>query len=75
MKRYNILLNITMMALREHTFKYEVTQADVDRMKSPEGDSSSSITKNSVTTAWKEANNFIVVFEVCINCNKNIPVI
>ena len=49
----------------ERTYlKYEVTQADVDRMKSPEGDYSSSITKNSVTTAWKEQNNFIVVPEL-----------
>ena len=43
--------------------KYEVTQTDVDRIKSPSGDTSSTVTKNSVSTTWKEANNFIVVPE------------
>ena len=58
----------------ERTYlKYEVTQADVDRMKSPEGDSSSSITKNSVTTAWKEANNFIVVPEAVLAVTRIFP--
>ena len=34
----------------ERTYlKYEVTQADVDRIKSPSGDTASSVTKNSVT--------------------------
>ena len=58
----------------ERTYlKYEVTQADVDRMKSPDGDSSSSITKNSVTTAWKEANNFIVVPEAVLAVTRIFP--
>ena len=36
----------------ERTYlKYKVTQADVDRMKSPSGDTASSITKNSVTNS------------------------
>ena len=52
-----------MMVLKEHITKYEVTQADVDRIKSvTSGDTASSVTKNSVTTAWTEQNNFIVVF-------------
>ena len=35
----------------ERTYlKYKVTQADVDRIKSPSGDTASSITKNSVTS-------------------------
>ena len=38
--------------------KYEVTQADVTRMTT---DSSESITQDSVTTAWKQAANFLVV--------------
>ena len=38
--------------------KYEVTQADVTRMTT---DSSESITQDSVTTAWKQGANFLVV--------------
>ena len=38
-------------------------------------DTASSVTKNSVTTAWSEQNNFIVVFGSCIICNKNIIII
>ena len=35
----------------ERTYlKYQVTQADVDRIKSPSGDTASSVTKNSVTS-------------------------
>ena len=35
----------------ERTYlKYKVTQADVDRIKSPSGDTASSVTKNSVTS-------------------------
>ena len=40
--------------------KYQYTQADKDRMTA---DSTESVTKNSVTTDWKEGNNFIVVPE------------
>ena len=43
--------------------KYQVTQADVDRIKSPESDTSISATKNGVTTTFKEANNYIIVPE------------
>ena len=58
----------------ERTYlKYKVTQADVDRMKSPDGDSSSSITKNSVTTAWTEQNNFIVVPEAVLAVTRIFP--
>ena len=38
--------------------KYEVTQADVTRMTT---DSTESITEDSVTTTWKQGNNFLVV--------------
>ena len=38
--------------------KYEVTQADVTRMTT---DSSESITEDSITTTWKQGNNFLVV--------------
>ena len=38
--------------------KYEVTQADVTRMTT---DSSESITEDSVTTTWKQGENFLVV--------------
>ena len=58
----------------ERTYlKYKVTQADVDRMKSPDGDTASSITKNSVTTAWTEANNFIVVPEAVLAVTRIFP--
>ena len=38
--------------------KYQVTQADIDRMTT---DTSESVTDNSITTTWKRADNFIVV--------------
>ena len=38
--------------------KYQVTQADIDRMTT---DASESVTDNSVTTSYKRADNFIVV--------------
>ena len=58
----------------ERTYlKYQVTQADVDRIKSPDGDTSSSITKNSVTTAWTEQNNFIVVPEAVLAVTRIFP--
>mgnify|MGYP001012613248 FL=1 len=44
--------------------KYQYTDADKARMTT---DSSESITKNSVTTTWKEGNNFIVVPESVIS--------
>ena len=58
----------------ERTYlKYEVTQADVDRIKSPSGDTASSVTKNSVTTAWSEQNNFIVVPEAVLAVTRIFP--
>ena len=50
--------------------KYQYTQADKDRMTA---DSSESITKNSVTTTWKEGNNFIVVPESVISVINIFP--
>ena len=43
--------------------KYEVTEADKNRIISPDGDTTTTATKNSVTTTWSEANNYIVVPE------------
>ena len=58
----------------ERTYlKYKVTQADVDRIKSPSGDTASSVTKNSVTTAWSEQNNFIVVPEAVLAVKRIFP--
>ena len=58
----------------ERTYlKYQVTQADVDRIKSPTGDTASSVTKNSVTTAWSEQNNFIVVPEAVLAVTRIFP--
>ena len=50
--------------------KYQYTQADKDRMTA---DSSESITKNSVTTTWKEGNNFLVVPESVISVINIFP--
>ena len=50
--------------------KYQYTQADKDRMTA---DSSESITKNSVTTSWKEGNNFLVVPESVISVINIFP--
>ena len=58
----------------ERTYlKYKVTQADVDRIISPDGDTASSITKNSVTTAWTEQNNFILVPEAVLAVTRIFP--
>ena len=58
----------------ERTYlKYKVTQADGDRIKSPSGDTASSVTKNSVTTAWSEQNNFIVVPEAVLAVTRIFP--
>ena len=58
----------------ERTYlKYQVTQTDVDRIKSPTGDTSSSVTKNSVTTTWTEQNNFIVVPEAVLAVTRIFP--
>ena len=50
--------------------KYQYTDADKARMTT---DSSESITKNSVTTTWKEGNNFIVVPESVISVINIFP--
>ena len=51
--------------------KYQYTQADKDRMTA---DSTESITKNSVTTSWKEGNNFLVVPESVISVINIFPI-
>ena len=47
-------------AIRRTYLKYQFTQEDKDRIIS---NSTESVTKNSVTTSWKEGNGFIVVPE------------
>jgi hypothetical protein len=44
--------------------KYEVTAADITRMTA---DTSESVTENSVTTTWKQGNNFLIVPETVIS--------
>ena len=56
--------------IRRTYLKYQYTQADKDRMTA---DSSESITKNSVTTTWKEGNNFLVVPESIISVINIFP--
>ncbi len=50
--------------------KYQYTDADKTRITS---DSTESITKNSVTTSWKEGNNFLVVPESVISVINIFP--
>jgi len=50
--------------------KYQYTDADKTRITS---DSTESITKNSVTTTWKEGNNFLVVPESVISVINIFP--
>jgi len=50
--------------------KYEVTAADVTRMTT---DSSESVTSDSVTTAWKQGNNFLVVPSTVISVVNIFP--
>ena len=50
--------------IRRTYLKYQYTEADKTRMT---GDSDESVTKNSVTTSWKEGNNFLVVPESVIS--------
>ena len=50
--------------------KYQYTEADKTRMTA---DSTESITKNSVTTTWKEGNNFLVVPESIISVINIFP--
>ena len=46
--------------IRRTYLKYQYTQADKDRIT---GNSTESVTKNSITTTWSEGNNYIVVPE------------
>jgi hypothetical protein len=58
----------------ERTYlKYKVTQADKDRIKSPDGDTTETATKNSVTSSFTYANNFIVVPESVISVSRIFP--
>ena len=50
--------------------KYQYTSADKTRMTA---DSTESITKNGVTTSWKEGNNFIVVPESVLSVINIFP--
>ena len=50
--------------------KYEVTAADITRMTA---DTSESVTENSVTTTWKQGNNFLVVPETVISVVNVFP--
>ena len=50
--------------------KYQYTDADKTRMTA---DSTESITKNSVTTSWKEGNNFLIVPESVISVINIFP--
>ena len=50
--------------IRRTYLKYQYTEADKARLT---GNSDESVTKNSVTTSWKEGNNFLVVPESVIS--------
>ena len=56
--------------IRRTYLKYQYTEADKTRMTS---DSDESVTKNSVTTSWKEGNNFLVVPESVISVINIFP--
>ena len=56
--------------IRRTYLKYQYTESDKTRMT---GDSSESVTKNSVTTSWKEGNNFLVVPESVISVINIFP--
>ena len=56
--------------IRRTYLKYQYTAADITRMT---GDSDESVTKNSVTTSWKEGNNFLVVPESVISVINIFP--
>jgi len=57
-------------AIRRTYLKYQYTQDDYDRINA---DTSESVTKNSVTTTWKEGNAFIVVPESVISVINIFP--
>ena len=50
--------------------KYEVTADDITRMTT---DTSESVTENSVTTTWKQGNNFLIVPETVISVLNVFP--
>ena len=50
--------------------KYEVTAADITRMTA---DTAESVTENSVTTTWKQGNNFLIVPETVISVVNVFP--
>jgi hypothetical protein len=56
--------------IRRTYLKYQYTQADKDRIL---GNSSESVTKNSITTSWSEGNNFLVVPESVISVINIFP--
>ena len=56
--------------IRRTYLKYQYTQTDYDRINA---NTSESITKNSVTTAWQEGNGFIVVPESIISVINIFP--
>ena len=53
--------------------KYKITSGDIDRMKSSEGDTSSTATQGSVSTAYEEANNYIVVPDAVVSVIQILP--
>ena len=56
--------------IRRTYLKYQYTEADKTRLT---GNSSESVTKNSVTTSWSEGNNFLVVPESVISVINIFP--
>ena len=56
--------------IRRTYLKYQYTEADKTRLT---GNSDESVTKNSVTTSWKEGNNFLVVPESVISVINIFP--
>jgi hypothetical protein len=69
-KRYNITAQYHYDAIRRTYLKYQYTQTDKDRITT---NTSESVTKNSVTTAWKEGSGFIVVPESVISVINIFP--
>jgi hypothetical protein len=57
-------------AIRRTYLKYQYTQTDKDRITT---NTSESVTKNSVTTSWKEGSGFIVVPESVISVINIFP--
>ena len=56
--------------IRRTYLKYQYTEADKTRLT---GNSSESVTKNSVTTSWSEGNNFLIVPESVISVINIFP--